>query len=84
MYIDIPTLLKRNRNKIVQVRLRNNKTIRGILQDFDVHLNLILVDVEDISDTNEVKLGNILLRGDNIITISVPKDDTGFKPNLGK
>jgi len=84
MPIDIPTLLKHNKNKMIQIRLRNDKTIKGILQDFDVYLNLILVDVEDISDTNVMKLGKILLRGDNIIVISVPEDDTGFKPNLGK
>ncbi len=81
MYTDIPTLLTHNRNKIVQVRLRNNKTIRGVLRYFDACLNLTLDDVEDISDTNVVKLGKILLRGDNIIVISVPEDDTGFKPN---
>jgi small nuclear ribonucleoprotein (snRNP)-like protein len=30
--------------------------------------------VEDISDAKAVKLGKILLRGNNIIAISMPKD----------
>lgn len=71
MSIDIPTLLKHSKNKIILLRLRDNTTLKGILQDFDVYQNLILDDVENISDTKVVKLGRILLRGNNIISISV-------------
>lgn len=71
MSIDIPTLLKHSKNKIILLRLRDNTTLKGILQDFDVYQNLILDDVENISDTKVVKLGKILLRGNNIISISV-------------
>jgi small nuclear ribonucleoprotein len=74
MPIEIPTLLNYSKNKIIQLRLQNNKTIRGTLQDFDSHQNLILDDVEDISDGKAVKLGKILLRGNNIISISVPEE----------
>jgi len=74
MPIDIPTLLKNHKNKIVQLRIRDNKTISGILQNFDVHMNLTLEDTEDISDTKVVKLGKILLRGNNIIAISFPEE----------
>ncbi len=74
MSIDIPTLLNNSKNKIVQLRLRNNTTISGILQSFDVYLNLTLDDAEDISGTKVVKLGKILLRGDNIIIISLSKE----------
>ncbi len=74
MPIDIPTLLNNNKNKIVQLRIRDNKTISGILQNFDVHMNLTLEDTEDISDTKVVKLGKILLRGNNIIAISLPEE----------
>ncbi len=74
MPIEIPTLLNNSKNKMIQLRLKNNKTIRGILQDFDIRQNLILDDVEDVSDAKTVKLGKILLRGNNIIAISVPED----------
>jgi small nuclear ribonucleoprotein len=50
------------------------KQSRGILQDFDICQNLVLADVKDISDIKAVKLGKILLRGNNIIAISVPND----------
>ncbi|MEK0320348.1 MAG: LSM domain-containing protein [Nitrosopumilus sp.] len=74
MSIDIPTLLNQNRNKIIQLKIRDNKTIRGVLQNFDIHMNLTLEDTEDISGTEVVKLGKILLRGNNIITISLPEE----------
>ena len=72
MSIDISTLLKHNKNKIIQIRIRDNKTIRGILQEFDRLMNLTLDDAEEISGTKIVKLGKILLRGNNIIAISLP------------
>ena len=74
MPIDIPTLLNKNKNKIIQLKIRDNKTIKGILQNFDIHMNLTLEDTEDISDINVVKLGKILLRGNNIIIISFPEE----------
>ncbi|MCH7562113.1 MAG: LSM domain-containing protein [Nitrosopumilus sp.] len=74
MYIDIPTLLKHNKNKIIQIRIRGNKTIRGILQEFDRLMNMTLNDAEDISGTKIVKLGKILLRGNNIIVISFDEE----------
>ena len=74
MSIDIPTLLMHNKNKIIQIRIRDNKTVRGILQEFDRLMNLTLDDAEEISGTKAVKLGRILLRGNNIIAISLPEE----------
>jgi len=74
MPIDIPTLLNKNKNKIIQLKIRDNKTIKGILQNFDIHMNLTLEDTEDISGIKVVKLGRILLRENNIIAISLPKE----------
>ncbi len=71
---EIPTLMSNSKNKSVLLRLRNNKTIKGSLLDFDVHMNLSLNDAEDISDEIPEKLGKILLRGDNILTISLPDE----------
>ena len=74
MPIDITTLLNKNKNKIIQLKIRDNKTIKGILQNFDIHMNLTLEDTEDISGIKVVKLGKILLRGNNIIIISFPEE----------
>jgi len=73
---DISTLLRNNRNKSIFLKLRNNQTIKGSLVDFDVYMNLTLDDAEDVSDGKTQKLGKILLRGDNVLTISLPDDDS--------
>jgi len=74
MSYEISTLMNNNKNKVISIRLRNTKTIQGILQDFDIHMNLTLKDAEDVSDEKPEKLGTILIRGDNILTVSMPKE----------
>jgi len=66
-------ILEKNLGQVVIVRLKGGKKIRGKLKGFDQHLNLVLEDAEDITDTNEVKrLGEIIVRGNNVIIISPP------------
>ena len=71
---EISTLMSSCQGKTVLLRLRNTKTIQGILIDFDIHMNLTMVDAEDISEEKHASLGKILLRGDNILAISLPTD----------
>ena len=71
---EISNLMNKNKNKSILLRLRNNKTVKGNLLDFDVHMNLTLGDAEDVSEDKSQKLGKILLRGDNILAISLPSE----------
>ena len=73
---EISTLMSKNKNKTILLRLRNNKTIKGNLLDFDVHMNLTLDEAEDVSDGDSKKLGKILLRGDNILAVSLPDENS--------
>ena len=73
---EISTLMNNSKDKVVLLRLRNTKTIQGILKDFDIHMNLTLDNAEDISDEKHVKLGKILLRGDNVLAVSLPDEDS--------
>ena len=73
---EISTLMSNNKGKVVLLRLRNTQTLQGVLQDFDIHMNLTLEDAEDISEEKHEKLGKILLRGDNILLVSSPKDES--------
>ena len=59
-------------NKVIMIRLRNNRMIRGTLQAFDTHMNLILNKTEDITDDEAENLDHIILRGDNIIAVYLP------------
>ena len=73
---EISTLMTNNKDKVVLLRLRNNKTVKGNLQDFDIHMNLTLKNAEDISEDTPTQLGTILLRGDNILAVSLPDDES--------
>jgi small nuclear ribonucleoprotein len=73
---EISTLMSNSKGKVVLLRLRNTKTIQGKLKDFDIHMNLTMENAEDISNEKHEKLGKILLRGDNIIAVSLPKEES--------
>ena len=73
---EISTLMNNSKDKIVLLRLRNTKTVQGILKDFDIHMNLTLDDAEDVSEEKHEKLGKILLRGDNILAVSLPEEES--------
>ncbi len=73
---EISTLMNNSKNKVVLLRLRNTKTVQGVLKDFDIHMNLALDDAEDVSEEKHEKLGKILLRGDNILAVSLPDEES--------
>jgi small nuclear ribonucleoprotein len=59
--------------RIVLVRLRGGRKLRGKLKGFDQHLNLVLEETEETTDAEKVKrLGVIIVRGDNVVIISPP------------
>jgi small nuclear ribonucleoprotein len=73
---EISTLMLKNKNKKVLLRLRNSTTVTGILKDFDIHMNLTLEDAEETDDGKIRQVGKILLRGDNILLISLLKEES--------
>ena len=64
-------ILEQNIGKIVLVRLKGGKSLRGRLKGFDQHL--VLEETEDTTIVeNQRKLGLIIVRGDNVVLISPP------------
>ena len=75
------TLLESSVDSIVLVKLRGNRQLRGTLYGFDVHMNLILTDSDEIIESQDVDeantitstpipRGTIIVRGDNVILIA--------------
>lgn len=62
-------------NKRIIIQVKNRDKIIGILKAFDSHLNIWLDDaeVQSADGENSVKLGTVLVRGDNIVLISPGK-----------
>jgi small nuclear ribonucleoprotein len=66
-------ILKESLGKTVLVRLKGGKSLRGKIKGFDQHLNLVLEETEDTSDSSNIKkLGVLIVRGDNVVIISPP------------
>ena len=57
-------------NKSVLVRLKGARDFRGELQGYDMHMNLVLANAEEIKESESKKLGTVVVRGDNIVFIS--------------
>jgi small nuclear ribonucleoprotein len=63
--------LNRARNKRVMVDLKNGKQFVGTLKAFDIHINIVLDDAEEIVDgETKRKLGTLFVRGDTITILS--------------
>ncbi len=63
--------LNESRNKRVIVELKNGKQFVGKLRAFDIHINVVLEDVEErVEGDLKRKLGITFIRGDTIIFIS--------------
>ena len=66
--------LNQAKNGAVVVELKNGNTVRGTLRAFDIHLNVVLDDAEELKDGEVTrKLGRILIRGDTV-TIIMPTE----------
>ena len=62
--------LNKSKGKRVIVELKNNRQYTGSLNAFDIHVNIVLDNVEE-RENGEVKrkLGTVFIRGDTILLI---------------
>jgi small nuclear ribonucleoprotein len=62
-------------NKALQtpviVRLKGGREFRGILNGYDIHMNLVLQNAEEIQSGEVIrKLGSVVIRGDTVVFVS--------------
>ena len=64
-------ILDSSLNKAVIIKLKGGTELRGIMSAYDIHMNIVLQDAEQL-ENGEVKrkLGKILVRGDSVIFLS--------------
>jgi small nuclear ribonucleoprotein len=58
-----------NRQPVI-VCLKGGREICGVLQGYDVHMNIVLDKAEEEVDGEIVKYGTLIIRGDNVIYLS--------------
>jgi len=54
----------------VLISLKGGREIRGVLQGYDVHMNLVLDKAEEEIKGQLQSIGTLIIRGDNVIYIS--------------
>ncbi|AGK61764.1 Small nuclear ribonucleoprotein, LSM family [Archaeoglobus sulfaticallidus PM70-1] len=67
-------VLNKSLQTSVIVRLKGGREFRGILDGYDIHMNLVLMDAEEIQGGEIVrKLGSVVIRGDTVVFVSPSK-----------
>ena len=60
--------LRKYMDKRLDIRMNANRRIVGVLRGYDQFMNLVLEDVEEISQKEEkIPLGTIMMRGNSIV-----------------
>jgi small nuclear ribonucleoprotein (snRNP)-like protein len=55
----------------VIVGLKGNREYRGKLKGYDIHMNIVLEEAEELNEgVAKRKLGKVIIRGDSVIFIS--------------
>ena len=65
-------VLEKSVNKRVQLLLKDNRILEGKLVGYDDYMNMVLEDTEETKEDNVRRVGTVVLRGNNVVTI-VPK-----------
>ena len=64
-------LVKVQLNHQVCVKCKDSRILTGTMQAFDTHLNMVLTDVQELSEDNMKRnLKTVFIRGDGIILVS--------------
>lgn len=54
----------------VTLRLKDGRILTGTLKGYDEYMNMVLEDTEETKDDNVRRVGMVVLRGNNIVSIS--------------
>jgi len=64
------SLLEKSVNKRVLLLLKDSRLLEGTLNGFDDYLNMVLEDTSETNGDQVKRLGTVILRGNNVVSIS--------------
>ena len=64
-------VLEKAINQKMSLLLKDGRIIEGKLTGYDEYMNMVLSDVEETLEENKRRLGTIILRGNNVVSISL-------------
>ena len=62
-------ILERNLNKKMSLLLKDGRVLEGVLIGFDEYMNMVLDNTQETKDDIVKKMGKVILRGNNVVTI---------------
>jgi small nuclear ribonucleoprotein len=62
-------VLEKSLNRRISLMLKDNRSLEGKLVGFDDFMNLVLEETEETKEEQVKKLGTVVLRGNNVVTI---------------
>ena len=57
-------------NKKVSLLLKDNRVLEGKLTGYDEYMNMVLEETEERTSDQVRRLGTVVLRGNNVVSIS--------------
>ncbi len=64
--------LERLLSQRVELHLKDHRTLTGRLAGLDEHMNIVLEETEERTEAATRRLGRVLLRGSNMISLTAP------------
>ncbi len=65
-------LLERALSQRVELQLKDRRTLTGRLAGLDEHMNIVLEEAEERTEESSRRLGRVILRGSNMVSLNVP------------
>ncbi|MFH0816083.1 MAG: LSM domain-containing protein [Methanobacteriota archaeon] len=62
-------VLERSVNKRISLLLKDGRTLVGKLNGYDEYMNMVLEETEETQNDQVRRLGIVVLRGNNVVTI---------------
>lgn len=63
-------LLEKNLEKNILILLKDGRTMEGKLVGYDEYMNMVLDGTEETKNDNKRRLGTVILRGNNVVSIT--------------
>jgi small nuclear ribonucleoprotein len=63
-------LLEKSMNRKISLLLKDNRVLEGKLTGYDDYMNMVLEDTEERTSDQTRRLGTVILRGNNVVSMS--------------